>query len=92
MEACARAHAKKLERIFPRLAFCEVTIDSPHRHKTHGREFRVRLELGVPGDVLVVSGDHGHENAYAALNAAFAHGARQLADVAQRRQRLRHCA
>ncbi len=90
MEDCVRTHATKLERLCPKLTSCQVTIDSPHRHKTHGREFRVRIELGIPGSVLVVTGDHDREDAYAAVNAAFSHAERQLADSVHRRQSLRH--
>ncbi|MBX3262705.1 MAG: ribosome-associated translation inhibitor RaiA [Labilithrix sp.] len=81
IEGSVRAHAQKLERLCPKLTSCHVTIDSPHRHKRHGRRFRVRIELGVPGDTLVVAGDPGDEDAYAAVNAAFHHAERQLADA-----------
>jgi hypothetical protein len=37
--------------------------------------------LGVPGEPLVVAGDRGSEDAYAAVSAAFDHAARQLSDI-----------
>ena len=92
MEDCVRAHAKKLERICPRLTSCQVTIESPHRHKTHGREFRVRIEVGVPGDVLVVSGAHVCEDAYAVINGTFSRAERHLSGAWHRSQRLRQSA
>jgi ribosome-associated translation inhibitor RaiA len=81
VEGCVRAHARKIERICPKLRSCQVTIDSPHRHKAHGRAFRVRIELGVPGATMVVAQSHGSEDAYAAVSAAFDHAARQLGDL-----------
>jgi ribosome-associated translation inhibitor RaiA len=94
VEASVRAHAQKLERLCPRLTSCHVTIDSPHRHKTHGRHFRVRIEIGVPGNRFVVdrdpSGDWRNEDAYTALSAAFEHAARQLSDGARRSRSKRH--
>lgn len=90
IEASVRAHAEKLERFCPTLISCHVTIDSPHRHKTHGRSFRVHIELGVPGATVVVTGDDRAEDAYAAINRAFSHAARQLLESSHRLRSSRH--
>ena len=45
--------AAKLQRFFPRIVRCRVLIEKPHNRK--GAPFHVRIELGVPGDELVVS-------------------------------------
>jgi ribosome-associated translation inhibitor RaiA len=88
IEQCVHDHARKLEHLCPTLTSCQVTIDSPHRHKLHGRPFRVRIEVGVPGAMLVVAQAHGSEDAYAALSTAFEHAARKLSDL--HRDRRRH--
>ena len=73
IEECVRSRASKLELHCPRLRSCHATIDSRHRHKTHGRRYRVRIELGVPREAVAVAGDDRNEDAKAAVNAAFAH-------------------
>lgn len=78
IEQLVREHTNKLERLCPRITSCHVTIASPHRHKTHGREFRVRIELDLPGEGMLVAGEHGHDDAYAAVHAAFDHAVRRL--------------
>jgi ribosome-associated translation inhibitor RaiA len=91
-----RDHAAKLDKLFSRLTGCHVTIDSPHRHKLHGNHFRVRIELSVPGAELVVtrdpSNDRTHEDAHAAVDAAFAEAARLLKDRNERQRSLRRSA
>ncbi len=90
IEGHVRQHAEKLEKLCTRLTACHVTIASPHRHKTHGKHFHVRIDLAVPGGELVVDQDRAdnkeHENAYAAVDAAF-HGAERVLRDHQGRQR-----
>ena len=93
IEGHVRQHAEKLDKLYARLTGCHVTIETPHRHKTHGNHYRVRIELAVPGGELVVGHDRAdskdHENAYAAVDAAF-HGAeRVLRDHASRQRAAR---
>ncbi len=45
----------KLERFFERIVSCRVLIDKPHRHQSNGAPFRVRLDLSVPGEELVIT-------------------------------------
>jgi ribosome-associated translation inhibitor RaiA len=78
----------RLEKTFDRLVRCEVMIEQPHRHNRKGNTFRVRVELTVPGDTLVVSRDtgldHTHENVYVALSDSFRAARRRLRHFAQR--------
>ncbi len=71
-----------------RMQSCRVAIESPHKHKLHGRHFRVRIDMTVPGAEIVVdrSPDEGreHENAYAAIDDAFEHAVRRLTEHARR--------
>src|ERR1043165_5565633 len=79
-----------LERFYPRIVRCHVTIERPGRHHRRGKgaHFRVRIELSVPGGRLVVGRDPEeateHEDAYLAINEAFHAMRRRLQDHASR--------
>ncbi len=81
-----------LERFYPRIVRCHVTIERPGRHHRRGpgAHFRVRIELSVPGGRLVVGRDPeeaaDHEDAYLAINEAFHAMRRQLQDHARRQR------
>lgn len=93
IEGHVREHAAKLERLCTRLTGCHVTIEAPHRHKTHGKHYRVRIDLAVPGSELVVGHDRSdsreNEDAYAAVDAAFEGAARVLRDHTSRQRAAR---
>ena len=55
--------AAKLDEFFPRITSCRVVVEAPHRHHKWGELFHVRIDLGVPGNELVVS----HEPSVRAL-------------------------
>ncbi len=88
-----RALCERLERFDPRLTGAAVTLESiGGHHRQSGAQYRVRVELSVPGARLVVGRDpavtKAHADLYAALNAAFHEARRQLeehAHVAHRR-------
>ena len=87
-----REKAAGLERFEPRLTGCAVTLEAPgHHHRHTGSQYRVRIELSVPGEKLVVGRDPskttGHDDLYAAVDAAFHEARRQLRDHADR---MRH--
>jgi ribosomal subunit interface protein len=89
IEASVRKHAEKLLTFDARIVACDVAIEAPHRHKQHGRHYRVRVHLTVPGATLVADrnpdDEHAHEDAYAAIADAFAHATRVLRDHAEKR-------
>lgn len=85
----------ELERIWDRITACRVSLELPHRHKRHGKHFLAKIEISVPGKVLSVGRDPAeHENfedAYAAVNEAFANLRRQLREyVRVKRGRVKH--
>ena len=84
-----RAKTSRLERYFDRITGCLVALEGPGRHHRLGRHYRVRIELSVPGEKLVVGRDpaetRSHQDLYAAINAAFREARRQLEDHARRR-------
>jgi ribosome-associated translation inhibitor RaiA len=77
-----RRRADKLSMFDRYVLGCRVAVEAPHRHKTHGRHYRVRIELAVAGPPIVVDRcpDEGrtNEDAYAAIDEAFDHAARRL--------------
>lgn len=86
LETHIRQKAAKLEQFHPRITSCRVTVEELGKHQHQGRQFRVRIDVRVPGRVeLVVNRDHD-EDVYVALRDAFDHMARQLED-ATREQR-----
>jgi len=49
---------------------CRVVVEIPHKHHHQGKQFNVRIDIGVPGDEIVINRDH-HEDVYVALRDAF---------------------
>jgi ribosome-associated translation inhibitor RaiA len=84
VEAAIRRHADGLRTFDPRIQSCDVAVEAPHRHKHHGREYRVRIDLVTPGAELVTdrsSDRDGHfHDVYAAIDEAFDRAARKLRD------------
>src|SRR5690242_20249741 len=48
------AEAAKLDRYYERITSCRVLVEAPHRHHRRGEAFHVRIEMGVPGEEIVV--------------------------------------
>jgi ribosome-associated translation inhibitor RaiA len=82
LEARVRRHADKLGTFDERIVTCRVAIEAPHRHKHHGRHYRVRIDLAVPGAELVADRcpdeGQGSEDVYTAVDRTFDHVARLL--------------
>ena len=84
LNALIQNKTRDLERFFDRITGCHVFVDreSHHHRKGTGAHFRVRVELTVPGEVLVVGRDPklrtSHEDAFVAVNEAFHAMRRQL--------------
>ena len=79
---------KRLERYFDRVTACTVTLEVPDKHHRLGRHYRVRIEMHVPGETLVVGRDpkqsRVHQDLYAAIQSAFREAKGQLQDHARR--------
>ena len=83
LEAHIRDKAKKLEEFFDHIMSCRVVVEIPHKHHHQGKQFNVRIDIGVPGDEIVVNRDH-HEDVYVALRDAFDAAKRMLEDYARK--------
>jgi cold shock CspA family protein/ribosome-associated translation inhibitor RaiA len=90
-------HVAHLERVFGRnpIHSCHIHLELLHHRSGTVAGYRTIIELAVPGKTLVVGRDGGHEpehqDAYAALAAAFDAMERQLKDHGQKlRQEVKH--
>lgn len=91
VEAAIRRQVSDLDELYNRITSCRVVLEIPHRRHQKGKHFHLRIEMHVPGKVLVVNRDpakHGaHEDAYVAIRDAFRAARRELRDYAGTRQR-----
>lgn len=58
LETHIREKVKKLEEFCDHITSCRVVIEEPHKHHHQGKQFNVRIDIGVPGNEIVVSHDH----------------------------------
>ena len=77
LEARIRKQVAKLERVHPRITRCHVTVEESNKHQQQGREFKVRVDVSVPGHEIVADHDHD-EDVYVALRDAFDAAKHQL--------------
>jgi len=86
LEAQVRSAVSELEELFDGIVSCRVLIEAWHEQQ--GQLYRVRIELNVPGDHLVVGRspdkDAAHEDALVAVRDAFRAARRQLEDYVRR--------
>ena len=83
LETHIRDKAQKLEEFFDHITSCRVVVEVPHKHHQQGRQFNVRIDIGVPGSEIAVNRDHA-EDVYVALRDAFGAAKRQLEDYARK--------
>jgi len=65
-----RARAQGLERFFDSIQSCRVAIEVPHRHHAAGNQYRVRVQVAVPGQELVVTRGGDDKAAYSDVHVA----------------------
>jgi cold shock CspA family protein/ribosome-associated translation inhibitor RaiA len=82
LSAMIRERAEGLEKFYPRLIRCHVTIEGPGNHHRSGGPYDVRIDLSVPGKELVVTRQTG-EDVTVVLRDAFDAARRQLQDFAR---------
>lgn len=83
LETHIRARVEKLEEFFKHITSCRVVVEVPHKHHQQGKQFNVRIDIGVPGSEIVVNRDHS-EDVYVALRDAFDAAKRRLEDYAHK--------
>jgi ribosomal subunit interface protein len=83
LETHIREKAEKLDEFFKHIMSCRVVVEMPHKHHHQGKEFNVRIDIGVPGSEIAVNRDHS-EDVYVAIRDAFDAAKRQLEDYARK--------
>lgn len=83
LESHIRDKAKKLDEFFDHIMSCRVVVEVPHKHHNQGKQFNVRIDIGVPGSEIVVNRDHA-EDVYVALRDAFDAAKRQVEEYARK--------
>ncbi|MGA8862234.1 MAG: ribosome-associated translation inhibitor RaiA [Gallionella sp.] len=83
LEAHIREKANKLDEFFDRIMSCRVVVEMPHKHHHQGKQFNVRIDIGVPGSEIVVNRDHA-QDVYVALRDAFDAAKRQIEDYVRK--------
>jgi cold shock CspA family protein/ribosome-associated translation inhibitor RaiA len=90
VEARIRKKMGKLEKLYDRIMACRVMVETPHRRHAHGKLYHVRIDLAVPGGVLVINREpherHAHEDVYVAIRDAFSAMQRKLQEHLARYQ------
>lgn len=95
-EALILEKVAALDRLDSTLIVAKVTVELPHRHQAHGKQFHVKVQLDYPGHEIVVSHDpsprkpvQAHEDLPVAIRDAFAAAKRQVNDWVQKRRAQR---
>lgn len=78
-----RSKAEKLDEFFNHIMSCRVVVEMPHKHHQQGKQFSVRIDIGVAGGEIVVNRDHA-EDVYVALRDAFDAAKRQVQEYARK--------
>ena len=78
--------AQKLDRYFPHVVSCEVSIEPPPHNRGKGKPYVVRVDVGVPGPDLHVRED-SETDLERAIHSAFNTASRRLEDYSQLRRR-----
>ncbi|MCB0322780.1 MAG: HPF/RaiA family ribosome-associated protein [Bdellovibrionales bacterium] len=81
---------ERLRQRYPVLKSCRIAFEQPHRSQRSGNHYKVRIELSVPDDLLVVSHEHhdkvDFESMQVTVRRAFARGERLLREFTRRRR------
>lgn len=91
IEAEIRKHVDKLERRFPQLVGCRVSIEAQHNQHRVGNVWDVHIVMSVPGKDLAVSREphrakenYAHPDVRSSLRDAFRAAERQLESYKER--------
>ncbi|TXT24361.1 MAG: sigma 54 modulation protein/ribosomal protein S30EA [Gallionellaceae bacterium] len=85
LEKRIREKAEKLGEFYDHITSCRVVVGEPHKHQRQGKQFNVRVDIGLPGREIVATRDHD-EDVYVALRDAFDAAKRQLEDYARQQR------
>ena len=84
---------RNLEKFHSRIISCRVVVNAPHKHKHKGKLYQIHIDIGIPGERIVVSRDagfdHAHEDVYVAIRDSFDAAKRKLEDYVRKRSGFR---
>jgi cold shock CspA family protein/ribosome-associated translation inhibitor RaiA len=85
LEGLIREKASWLESFSDQIIGCRVVVEGPVRHHRKGGPYTVRIDLGVPGEDIVVN-RQAADDPYVAVQEAFDAARRKLQDHVRRRR------
>jgi ribosomal subunit interface protein len=74
----------KLNRFTDQIMHSRVVLDTPHQHKSKGKQFRASIELDVKGHPLAVTRDD--ESIHVAVRDAFLNAERKIKELVSRQR------
>lgn len=90
VEETVRERAQGLTKAYDRLMSCRVVVEKLGRNQPKGSQFRARIDLKLPGQMLVVgraaASNPTHDDVYQAVRQAFEAAERRLQNFARRRR------
>jgi len=90
LEAAINKWVDKLDRAYPAIISCRVSIEAPSNKKIHGGIYHTRIDIRLPGREVVVNRNpdlhHSCSDVYVSIRDAFKSAQRQLEDVVKRSQ------
>jgi len=93
LEADIRRRVAKLEKLYPRLIGCRVSVEALHQQHQSGNVYEVHITLSVPGRDLAVSREphkarqrYANPDAYVSVREAFDAAERQLGQFKEKRR------
>lgn len=94
IDVLVRDQVDRLAPFADRISHCHVTVEAPSHRHAQGGQFRVAVELTLPGRDVVARrepGPHaGHEDVHVAVREAFKAARRQLVEKSDRVRDGRH--
>lgn len=81
-----REKSELLNKYYDRIIRCEVIVDAPHRHRSKGLLYEVRINITAPDTELIIKRET-NEDLYVAIRDAFDAARRHLEDLAHRQRR-----
>lgn len=85
LDQLIRERIAKLEEFHPRITGCHVAVERPHKHHSHGNQYKVRIVVNIPGRQIVINHDH-NEDIHAAVRDAFNAAGRRVEDQVRRQR------
>ncbi|MDH5545933.1 MAG: HPF/RaiA family ribosome-associated protein [Gammaproteobacteria bacterium] len=88
--ASIKRKAAKLENFTDSIIGCRVMVETPHRHKNHGQQYNVRIDITMPGIELVVKREPDQDLSVAVRDAFDAARRQILSYQRKRRGEVKH--